>query len=120
MSTHPNVMLMAHLSPQDLPRKTMLAILADAGSDPEDARVKIGEDEYHVVLFDDEYDGDWQITASPGQIVLMDMVTYGYGKRIEWDKLRSKHGHLAAWIEANAERYHLAPMARISVGANYW
>lgn len=119
MSTHPNVMLIARLSPNDLPRKTFLEILKDAGSDAGDPRVKIGDDEYNALLMNGDYHDGFQIAAAAGEIVLMDMATYGYGEAIGWDKLREKHDALSAWLVANHERYRLAS-SQISVGANYW
>lgn len=116
MSIHPNVMLMMHLSPLDLPRKTFLEIV----DDPDDPMVKIGDREYHALLMDGDYHEGYQVSGAGGEIVLMDMVTYGYGERIAWDDLRAAHNALAAWHEANAERYRLSDVTRISVGANYW
>ena len=112
-------MLMAHLSPGDLPRKTFLAILADHGASEEDTNIKIKGTEYNAVLMDEDYDEGWQISGTPGEIVLMDFVTYGYGERIQWDKLDAQRAALAAWVDANKERYDLQDTS-ISVGANYW
>jgi hypothetical protein len=119
MSTHPNVMLIARLSPNDLPRKTYLAILADAGLSADGDKLKIGEDEYHVLLMDGDYHDDFQVSAASGEIVLMDMVTYGYGDILAWDDLREQHNALAGWIEANQARYQIGT-SQICVGANYW
>lgn len=119
MSIHPNALLMLHLSPNDLPRKTFLEIVRDAGSDPDDAQVKIDGHDYSVKLMDGDYDEGWQVSGAEGEIVLMSMVTYGYGERISWDDLRTRANALATWAEENMDRYKLAS-AKVSIGANYW
>jgi len=118
MSVHPNTMLMAHLSPDDLPRRTFLAIPAEAGAGLDDPRVKIEGDAYHLSLMDG-YDEEFQITAESGEIVLMDMVTYGYGEHVAWDKLEAQKRRLEAWLVEACQR-HRCGAFRISVGANYW
>ena len=30
---------------------------------------------------------NWQVSAPEGSIVLLDLVTYGYGEQISWDEL---------------------------------
>jgi len=54
MSTHPNVILMCILTPNDLARKTYRAIVgeeeaANAG-EGDTAEIKIGEKDYNVVI----------------------------------------------------------------------
>jgi len=51
MSTHPNVILMAVLKPDDLSRKTMRDIIGDVGDD-----IPIGDNEYHTIIMETDFD----------------------------------------------------------------
>lgn len=119
MSVHPNAMLMAHLSPGDLPRKTFLAILKDHKGNPDESFIKIGGFRFYVIMMEESYDESWQISGVPGEIVLMNMVTYGYGERILWDALAERKNVLSEWIAENKDRY-VIESSEISIGANYW
>jgi hypothetical protein len=121
MSTHPNAILMLTLQPQDLPRKTMRAILTDAGVDPdeESPQVKIGEEEYTVRLMEESYDDSIQIAAPVGTIVLHDFLTYGYGEKIAWEKVATRQDALLKWAKAACKK-HDCTIHEIAIAANYW
>jgi hypothetical protein len=118
MSTHPNAMLILALTPHGLARKTMAAILADAGIDDVDDDIKIGGVEYHHAVCEDAYDEETQITAKEGDLVFWDLVTYGYGDRISWGALASQQANLEAWAQSVCQKH--ACDYEIFVGANYW
>jgi hypothetical protein len=121
MSAHPNAILMLTLQPDDLPRKTMRAILVGAGADPdeESPSIKIGAHDYHVKLMEESYYEGYQIAAPEGSIVIFDMVTYGYGEKIAWDALVAQQAALAKWAQEVSEKHHCT-VHEIAVSANYW
>jgi hypothetical protein len=121
MSTHPNAILMLTLTPDDLARKTYRAILAEAGIAEESegtTSLPIDGEDYHIYVAEEGYDEGLQISAKVGQIMVFDMVTYGYGERIPWSKLEAQKNALEKWATGVCERHHCA--YEISVGANYW
>lgn len=117
MSAHPNVILLLTLKPDDLSRKTLRAIQSEAGID-DGGSLKIGEQSYHVSVMESEYDDGYQISADEGDIIIFDMVTYGYGEKIEWSKLIAKKDALELWALVACERHKCS--AKIFVTANYW
>lgn len=118
MSTHPNAMLLLVLKPDDLSRKTLRAIRQEAGVDLEDGDIKLGEDSYHIDVMEETYDESNQISADEGDIVVWDLVTYGYGERIAWDKLTTQKAALEEWAIGVCERHKCS--ASFFVSANYW
>lgn len=131
MGTHPNALLVAELSPNDLPRKTYKDLKVECGEDPDDDDLEVliptgiesenrweREDSYHTFLAEDDYNESNQITAAVGSIVLWDPVTYGYGERIEWDKLEAQKQRLNEWCKYISEKLNCT--YRIYVTANYW
>lgn len=120
MSTHPNAILLLTLKPDDLARKTFRAILVELGIEPnEDSpSIKIEGDSYHAAVMENDYDDGNQIAADKGDIILWDLVTYGYGERIEWEKLEAQKAALAAWAAGICERHKCS--AKFYVTANYW
>lgn len=131
MSTHPNALLIAELSPDELPRKAYKALKVECGEDAEgdDLEVKISTgvespnrwetyDGYHTFLADSSYNEDSQISAAEGSIVLWDPVTYGYGERVEWAKLAAQAQRLEEWCKRIGEK--LRCTYKIYVSANYW
>lgn len=118
MSTHPNVILMAVLTPDDLSRKTMREILEENGVKDEDGEIKIDGVGYHPSVMESEYDEGWQISAKEGELVFHDLITYGYGDVVTWTKLEARKVALEAWAKATAEKHHCK--YRIDVAANYW
>ena len=121
MSTHPNAMLLLELKPDDLSRKTYRAILEDAGvkDDGDDSQgIKIGPHEYlHRVMEDDYYEPS-QVAATPGSIVLWDLVTYGYGERIGWGDLETRKMDLERWAQDVCKKHKCS--YGIFISANYW
>lgn len=117
MSTHPNAILALALKPDNTARKTFRAIMEEAGL-KEDDQIKIDGADYHVTVMEESYDDGYQIAADEGDIVLFDMVTYGYGETIEWSKLEKQKNALAAWADGVCQRHQCT--AKIFVTANYW
>lgn len=120
MSTHPNVILMAVLTPDDLSRKTMRSILDEhCANDTFDLdKITIDSKEYHTVIMESDYDDGWQIAANEGDLVFFDLVTYGYGDVIKWNDLETKRQSLEKWAIDVCEKYHCS--YSIQVTANYW
>ena len=117
MGTHPNVILLLVLTPDDLVRKTYRSIISEAGLEPED-QIGVGGEEYHIGVMEDDYDEGMQLAAPVGSIVVYDMVTYGYGDVITWDALEAQKRCLEAWAKEICERHHCA--YSFTVTANYW
>ena len=117
MSTHPNVILMAVLTPKGLARQTMAAILGKPYvRDHHD--VEIGGEDYHTLVMEEDYDDGMQISAKEGDLVFYDLVTYGYGEVIAWADLEARKAKLEEWAK-NAAQIHACDW-RIEVSANYW
>jgi hypothetical protein len=120
LSTHPNAILQLTIKPDGTTRATWRAIIADAGVEPdEDPQVEIGGVKYSVLAMESEWHDDYQIGASEGDIVLFDMMTYGFGERIEWSELKARADALDAWAKMACEKYKCASF-EIHVTANYW
>lgn len=124
MSVHPNTLLIAVLTPDDLPSKTYRAICADVDPsyDPDDLdeveEVEIGECTYSVSLWDKDYDEDLEVSAPRGSIVLYGFATYGFGEKIEWAKLVALKDALDARVQELCAAHRCT--AQIYVSANYW
>lgn len=120
MSTHPNVILLLRLTPDDLARKTFRAIRDEVGGRDEDEGFdfKIDEVRYSARVMESDYYKSQQISANSGDIIVWDHVTYGYGARVTWEKLEAQKIKLQVWADGICERHHCA--AEISVTANYW
>lgn len=118
MSSHPNVILMVQLVPDDLARKTYRAMLEEFVEDENEDQIKIGNTEYNHEVMEEAYNESWQISAKEGSIVVFDMVTYGYGEKIEWGKLETQKTELENWAKIVCEKYHCS--YKIFVGANHW
>jgi hypothetical protein len=117
MGTHPNVILMVALTPDDLSRKTMRTILEEsekaALSD-----IVIGTESYHALIMEDSYDEGWQISAKEGDLVFFDLVTYGFGESITWDKLEKQKAELEEWAKDTCKAHNCTYEIRVT--ANYW
>lgn len=116
MSTHPNAILLLCLKPDDLARKTFRAILEEAGGS--ENSIKIKDTSYHIDVMENDYDDGYQITADEGDIIVFDMVTYGYGERIPWDQLAAQKWGLVEWAQGVCERHRCT--ASFYITANYW
>ncbi len=117
MSTHPNVILMAALTPDGLSRKTMASILAETNTRSDDD-IKINGRDYHHKIMEADYDNGWQIASKEGDLLFFDLVTYGYGVAIKWAALESQKLALEEWAKGICERHHCTYEIRVS--ANYW
>jgi hypothetical protein len=118
MSTHPNVMLILELQPDDLPNKTHRTIMSDLGITSKDDEIIIGSEKYYHFVAESDYNDSFQISTTAGNIVIFDLVTDGYGECIAWDKLLKQKTELEDWAKSNCPR--LACSFSIKVGANYW
>lgn len=118
MSTHPNVILLLALTPDGLARKTHRSILESSVSGKKDDTIKIGNSEYYHKVMEGEYDDGWQVSANEGDIVFFDLVTYGYGETIEWDKLEAQKRELEEWAKDICQRFNCS--YKIFITANYW
>ena len=121
MSQHPNVLLLLTLTPDDLARKTYRAILEECKIQDEGEctdEIKIDGEGYSHYVAEEGYNDSWQVSAPEGSIVLLNLVTYGYGEQIAWDELVKQKQALQSWADVICARYKCS--ARISVSANYW
>lgn len=121
MSTHPNAMLLLEMTPDNLSRKTYRAILEDSGVKDEGENsegIKIGQHTYMHRVMENDYDEDSQVAANPGDIVLWDLVTYGYGERIGFGELETRKRELERWAQDVCKKHQCS--YAIFVSANYW
>jgi len=118
MSIHPNAMLLLSLTPEGLSRKTRAAIMTEAGIENYDDEIKIGGVGYSHFVMEEDYEEGYQIRAKKGDIVLWDLVTYGYGEVISWSALEKQKNALEVWARGACERH--ACSYEIFITANYW
>lgn len=118
MSTHPNVILMSVFTPDGLTRKTVREICPEAEDKEYSHCLKIGGDDYSILIMEDNYNEDAQITAKEGDFVVYDLVTYGYGEHIGFDELSKKAKQLEEWSNEVSKKHNCKFV--IKVGANYW
>lgn len=121
MGPRPNAMLILKLTPDDLPRKTFVAICKESGFDPKNSdnhKIKIGDLNYRIMVAKDCYDDEWQMSANEGQIILHDFLTYGYGEDIAWSEVARRASALEEWAKKACERHSCT--YRIYISANYW
>jgi len=123
MSTHPNALLILTLTPHGLARKTMRDILVECGLNVDDSYererdVKIDGVDYHHKIMESTYDEGWQISSKEGDLLFFDLITYGYGEKIPWNKLNEQKDSLETWARGICERHHCD--YEISISANYW
>lgn len=119
MSTHPNAMLLLALTPDDTARKTYRAILEESGVKADGGSFEIGGTIYHHHgVMEDTWEENNQLSLPEGTIYVMDLVTYGYGDKVTWDKLVTQKAALDEWAKGICERHCCT--AEVFVGANYW
>ena len=119
MSTHPNVILMSVLTPDDLSRKTMRDICISEGTEYEEGtEIVIGDTEYCPLIMESDYDESLQISAKIGDLVFYDLITYGYGDTINWDKAEKLKMQLAQWSNLICSRFNCS--YEIYLSANFW
>jgi len=80
----------------------------------DDDEICIGDASYNTLVMEDDYDDGWQISGEEGDLIIFDLVTYGYGEEISWKDLQSKVDSLETWAIQHSLNY------RISISANYW
>ena len=139
MSTHPNAMLILRLEPDDVPRKTLREMLDEhrKGFDRDsDGLIRVNEhgSNYPRLLDDnvfcignivyrsklmDGYDESDQIDGEEGQIVLFDLMTYGYGESIAFDEVKRRAEALNAWAVENCPKHKISKWS-VEVSANFW
>jgi len=117
MSTHPNAILMAVLTPAGWSRERMQEIVPGYDQDSH-SYIEIGDTKYNAIIMESDYDERFQISAREGDLIFFDMITYGYGDRIAWDRLTSLHGKLQRWALETCQTHHCS--YKIFVTANYW
>ena len=119
MSIHPNAMLLLALTPDNPARKTYRAILKEHNVDADGGSFQIAGRGYHIHgVMEDNWDNNNQISLPEGTIYIADLVTYGYGSKIIWDKLATQVADLEVWAKDVCEHHHCT--AEIFVSANYW
>jgi len=117
--SRPNVILLLRLKPEDLARETLRSILAEVGAQPTDFnQLEIGGNYYTLSVMESDYDEDNQIAADEGDIIVYNLVTYGYGDVAPWEYLCAQKAALDVWAAGVCERHHCT--ASVFVTANYW
>jgi hypothetical protein len=143
MSVHPNVILKCTVKAEGTTRKLLRELLAanreqipdsslplmlnKDGNPIENAitgeylrisrdkdQLCIGDFSYSTLVMENDYDEDIQIAGQEGDLVIFDLVTYGYGEEIKWKILQSRVDSLEVWAIQNGLSY------TISISANYW
>jgi hypothetical protein len=111
-------MLILALTPDDLARKTYRQILTEAGIES-DGELKIGSMSCnHHGVMECDYEEGIQLSLPEGTIYILDLVTYGYGEKIEWQDMELKKSEFTEWGRGVCERYNCT--MKIFVSANYW
>lgn len=121
MSTHPNVIIMVVLTPNNTTRKTLRAIVEHYEKehiDSEAGYIRIAGDDYNYIIMEDDYHEGYQISAKEGDIVFFDMVTYGYGEVISWEDLSTAKDKMSTWAEDVCSLFDCT--SSIKITANYW
>lgn len=91
----------------------------DAGLDPDgDGRLKIGADDFRMLVMESDYDEGDQIGAPEGSIIVFRLVTYGYGESLSWQELDTMRAPLDAWATEAGTKHGFKHEIRI--GANHW
>ncbi len=134
MSQHPNVILALEMATDDLPMKTLRAIvseyrksfIAKGGDrigetvyDDDYIQIKPDGEDYNFLVAESDYEEGWQLQTTEGNLYFFRMVTYGYGEVVGWAELDAEKQELDAWASTVAEKYHLSNHS-IFVTANYW
>lgn len=82
------------------------------------AELQIGGTEWRLLLMQDSYDESDQISAPEGSLVFFDLITYGYGDTIAWEKCVAWQAALEAYGKELVQKHG----GKISfyITANYW
>lgn len=145
MSTHPNVILKLTIKTEGTTRKLLrellsqnreeitdnnLPLMLDRSGKPiahaktkENLHISRGDDQicignfsYDTLVMEEEYDESWQIGGKEGDLIIFDLVTYGYGEEISWKDLQKRVDDLELWAVQPCRNLTYY----ISVSANYW
>lgn len=95
-----------------------MAAILDRPYERDGSDIRIGEQDYHLLVMESDYDDGFQISAKEGDLVFFRFVTYGYGDTVEWAALVSEQRALDAWAKETSAKH--ACDYRIEVSANYW
>ena len=118
MGAHPNIILMACLTPDGLSRKTMRDILFDAGIYDNDTALVLGPEHFGEVfshhIMESDYYENYQIYAKEGDLVFHTYLTCGF---ISMDVLNARIRKLTDWASATAKKHNCS--YRIELTANY-
>lgn len=143
MSAHPNVILKCTIKADGTTRKLLRDLLAQnreeipdsnlplffnnagdvvknsiTGEDlhisRNDDQLSIGNYCYDTIVMEEEYNESWQISGKKGDLIIFDLVTYGYGEEITLKNLYSRINDLETWALQHSLTY------KISISANYW
>ena len=118
MSVHPNVILMAVLTPDNTSRKTLREIQQEYSLDEVNDCIDIAGNEYNLLLMEEDFAEAIQIQAKEGDIVLYSLITYGYGESVSWAELTELVWSLEMAAKSICEKHRCSYEIRIS--ANYW
>jgi len=113
MSSHPNVILMAVLKPDGLSRKTMRGIIEESDVNS-GGNILIASVRYFTLVMESDYNECYQVAADEGDLVFFDMITYGCGEWVSWDKLEAHKIALEEWAADICERYHCSCEIRVT------
>lgn len=80
----------------------------------DDDELCIGDYCYDTLVMESEYDESWQISGEEGDLIIFDLVTYGYGQEITLRDLQQRIDSLETWAIQHSLSY------KISISANYW
>lgn len=142
MGAHPNVILKCTIKADGTTRKLLRGLLAQnreeipdsnlplwfnskgeviKNRDNKEMHISRGEDElcigqfsYNTLVMEEEYDESWQISGEEGDLIIFDLVTYGYGEEITLKDLQERIDALETWAIQHSLSY------KISISANYW
>jgi len=117
MGAHPNVILAVALEPDGLSRKTLREIL-HIYKHKENDEINIGEEKYHYIVMEEDYNDTWQISGDEGDIIIFRFITYGYGETVSWNDLEKEKKLLEEWAYENSTEFNYS--YKIFVTANHW
>lgn len=75
-------------------------------------------DDWSLHVMEDDYYESSQISADEGQIVVYDLITYGYGERISWEETEAKRRQLIGLLDPMVDPLKFT--YEIFISANFW
>lgn len=128
MSSHPNAILMAVFTPDDLARKTLRNIatryggpdyVTVSGIDSDDITKGYNNGRFNLFIVESEFDDNgYQIEAPEGSIVVFTFLTYGYNEKKSWTYVARMQEHLEAFAKQVDREFNCNH--EIYISANYW